>query len=81
MTSNTKVAKGYHTSQIDAIWKTEMGPIISGYTSKIYFKEGTLKIYLTSAPLKKELLMGKDKVINNINAALGADLVKQVEFY
>jgi hypothetical protein len=81
MASNAKVAKGYYTSHIDDVWKQEMGPIISSYTSKIYFRDGLLKIYLTSAPLKKELSMGKSKIIENLNAALGMDLIKEVEVF
>jgi hypothetical protein len=81
MASNAKVAKGYYTSHIDEVWKQEMGPIISGYTNKIYFRDGLLKIYLTSAPLKKELSMAKVKIIENLNAALGMELIKEVEVY
>ncbi len=81
LASNAKVAKGYYTSHIDVVWKEEMGPIISSYTKKLYFKDGLLKIYLTSAPLKKELSMNKIKIIENINAALGSPLVTDVEIY
>jgi hypothetical protein len=75
------VAKGYYTSHIDEVWKQEMGTIIANYTSKLYFRDGLLKIYLTSAPLKKELLMGKAKIIEILNNALGTDLIKEVEIY
>lgn len=78
---NKRVSKGYHTIQIEDIWKREMGPIIAGYTSRIYFKDGELKIYLTSAPLKRELLMGKEKIINIINTSLGEELVTNVEIF
>ncbi|MBK9736784.1 MAG: hypothetical protein IPO92_18210 [Saprospiraceae bacterium] len=33
---DNKVSKGYHTAQIQDIWKKEMGPIISGYTQNIF---------------------------------------------
>lgn len=79
--SNKKVAKGFNTARIEEIWRSEMGPVISGYTNKIYFKEGVLKIYLTSSPLKKELMMGKDKIISIINDALHQALVTSVEIY
>jgi hypothetical protein len=81
LNSNKRVGKGYHTVRIEEIWKNHMGPTIAGYTSKLYFKDGLLKIYLTSAPLKKELLMGKDKIINIINSEAGEDLVTYVEIY
>jgi hypothetical protein len=79
--SNNKVAKGFHTAQIEEVWKKEMGSIIAGYTSRIYFNGGVLKIYLTSAPLKKELSMGKEKIIAIINEALQLPLVTVVEIY
>jgi hypothetical protein len=79
--TNKRVSKGYHTAQIEEIWKEQMGPIISGYTQKIYFNDGILRVYLTSAPLKKELLMGKTKIIQIINDAVKEDLITQVEIY
>ena len=79
--SNARVGKGYDTVRIEKIWKNHMGPTIAGYTSKLYFKDGLLKIYLTSAPLKKELLMGKDKIINIINSEVGEELVTAVEIF
>ncbi|MBC7884136.1 MAG: DUF721 domain-containing protein [Saprospiraceae bacterium] len=81
ITSNPRVSKGYHTAQLEEIWKEQMGPIIAGYTQKIYFKEGVLKVYLTSAPLKKELLMGKDKIMSIINEVVNETLITQVEIY
>lgn len=54
--------------------ENHMGATIAGYTSKLYFKDGLLKVYLTSAPLK-ELLMGKEKIINIINSEVGEELV------
>ena len=79
--SNARVGKGYDTVRIEKIWKNHMGPTIAGYTSKLYFKDGLLKVYLTSAPLKKELLMGKEKIINIINSEVGEELVTAVEIF
>lgn len=81
ISTNSRVSKGYHTKHIEEIWKEQMGPIISGYTSKILFRDGAMSVYLTSAPLKKELLHGKDKIIAIINETLGQELVKSVDIY
>ena len=78
---NKKVAKGYYTSHIDDVWREMMGPTISGYTSKILFRGGILKIYLDSSALKKELSMSKDKIITLLNEALGHDVVQSVELF
>ena len=81
LATNQRVAKGYYISHIDEVWKAEMGPIISSYTTRIYFKEGNLKVYLTSAALKKELSLSKEKVIDLLNTALGTPIINAVEFY
>ncbi len=79
--SNDRISNGYHASMIDKIWKDEMGPVIAGYTSRVTFSEGILKVYVTSAPLRKELSMGKDKVIQNLNQAIGSTVILDVQIY
>ncbi len=81
LTQNAKVAKGYYTSNIEDVWKSEMGPLIMSYTQKIIFNKGELKVYLSSSVLKKELSDGKDKIIKNLNDALGAEIIEKVEIY
>lgn len=81
ITSSERVSNGYHAFIIDTIWKDEMGPVIAGYTSRITFSEGVLKVYVTSAPLRKELTMGKDKVIQNLNQAIGSTVILDVQIY
>ena len=79
--TNDKISKGYHMSKMDKIWRSTMGTMIAGYTRKVYYADGLLKVYLDSAPLKKELIMGKDKVIALINESLGSSVVKDIEIY
>lgn len=78
---NQKVARGYYASHIDEVWRAKMGATISGYTTKILFKDGVLRIYLNSSALKKELSMSKDKIKDMLNEALGHDVVQGVELY
>jgi predicted nucleic acid-binding Zn ribbon protein len=79
--SNAKVDKGYHTAQIHDVWNEMMGPVIANYTSRITFNDGVLKIYLTSAALKKEFSMGKEKIIELLNKEIGKAIIKSVEIY
>ncbi len=79
--SSDRISNGYHASIIDKIWKDEMGPVIAGYTTRISFAEGILKVYVSSAPLRKELLMGKDKLIKNLNEAIGTPVIREVQIY
>lgn len=79
--SNDKFAQGYFSSGIEDVWKKEMGPVIAGYTTKVRFYDGVLKIYVRSAPLKLELLHGKEKIIAIMNEALGKPLISSVEVF
>jgi hypothetical protein len=79
--SNDRISNGYHASMIDKIWKDEMGPVISGYTTRISFGEGILNVYVSSAPLRKELMMGKEKIIQNLNEAIGTTVIREVRIY
>lgn len=76
--TNTKLSDGIVTAQIEEIWKKDMGAAISGYTSSILYKEQILYIKITSSPLKKELIMGRDKIVALINEALGHEAVREV---
>lgn len=80
MGSNKKLNRGYAAIRIQNAWVIEMGEMINSYTKKIYFSGGTLTVYLTSAPLRNELSMSKQKVIDLINAACQERLIKEVHF-
>lgn len=77
--SNSKIKKGLQTLNVQEVWHAQMGPTISSYTQKISFYEGDCKVYLTSAPLKKELMSGKDKLKKILNDALGSEIIKSIE--
>ena len=78
--NNQKLQKGYSTVRIKEAWKKEMGEIICSYTQKFYFKDGVLTVYLMSAPLRNELSMSKDKVINMLNKSCGEEVIKSIIF-
>ena len=78
--SNKKLQKGYDTVRIEEAWQQEMGKMICSYTQKLRYKDGVLTVYLLSAPLRNELSMSKEKVINLINKACNGDVVKSIIF-
>ncbi|NBC25039.1 MAG: DUF721 domain-containing protein [Bacteroidetes bacterium] len=59
-------------------WKKCMGPMIHGYTHKIYFSKGTLYVKLTSSVLRHELTVGKEKLRTNLNNEIGQELVEKL---
>lgn len=78
LSRNNKVASGYHSIRIADLWKEVMGPVIGNYTKQIELKNGILKVVVTSAPLRRELVFGKQKIKDNLNQSLGQDLIEDV---
>jgi len=59
-------------------WERVLGPSVAKATSRIYIHQGTLYVELTSSVLRNELLMWKDRIIINLNQAIGEDIVQNI---
>ena len=70
----------YKQKQIIANWDRIMGRTISSRTSSLFFKDKTLFVKLTSAPLKHEMQMAKPEIIKLIEKEIGQGEVTEVRF-
>ncbi len=62
-------------------WKGELlGRGVSHYTQKIYFKQNTLYVHLSSSVLRSELMMHKDKLIEKLNEHAQMAIVYDIVF-
>ena len=59
-------------------WETIVGKTISKYTRSIALYNKTLTIYTDVAPLKQELLLGKEQLIVRINEYFEDRVVEEV---
>ncbi|MFC0185348.1 Protein of unknown function [Pseudarcicella hirudinis] len=75
-----KLRGKYNETYIVAYWEKIMGKPIASRTSKIYVSEGKLFIQIDSAPLRSELLMAKNKIIQLINQEIGEEMIREVIF-
>ena len=55
-----------------------MGTYITNHTTRIFYKQGKLFVYLESSALKKELFMARTKIIANLNERLEEDLIQEL---
>ncbi|WP_299437373.1 DUF721 domain-containing protein [uncultured Aquimarina sp.] len=76
--SENKLQKGLDKVEVRDIWEQIMGPAINKYTRNIKLDRETLFIELTSSVLREELSYGKEKIISNLNEALGRELIKKL---
>ncbi|UOQ75420.1 DUF721 domain-containing protein [Hymenobacter sp. 5516J-16] len=63
-----------------ASWERVMGKAIAMKTQEVYVSNHKLFVRLTSAPLKHELIMAKTRVLENLNAEVGEDIITEVVF-
>ena len=59
-------------------WATMMGKTIAKYTRSISLTGKTLTIYTDVAPLKQELLLGKDQLVVRINEYFSERMVEEI---
>lgn len=75
-----KLQAKYDETYISAHWEEIMGKPIAARTQQVYVSNQKLFLKLDSAPLKKELMMAKQALIELINKAAHQELIKEVVF-
>lgn len=59
-------------------WSEVLGSTIASYTRELYIKNQTLYVHLTSAPLRQELMMGRELLIRSLNRQVGAQVITNI---
>lgn len=70
----------YKQKQLITNWEMVMGKTIATRTSRLFFKDQTLFIQLTSAPLKNEMQVAKPQILAILEKELGKGEVTDVRF-
>ncbi len=65
-------------TRIKATWKEIMGPSVARHTMDIRIRRNVLYVDLDSSPLRQELDMGREKIREKVNAALGEEFIEKV---
>ena len=73
-----KLQGRYQQTKLKQIWPALMGPSIAQYTTDIKIYRNVFYVTLSSAPLRQELSMGKEKIKNLLNEELGEDYLKEI---
>lgn len=70
----------YIEFKIRSFWKEEMSPMINRYTTDISFKNKILYVNISSATVKHELHVDRNKIVKLLNDYLEEEYVKGVKF-
>lgn len=75
-----KIKRKLNETQVIASWEKIMGNTIAKRTVTVYIREKSIFVKLSSAPLKHELSMSKDKIIKLLNDDLGENFLEAIVF-
>ena len=78
MMNSKKLKPKLQQEKVKSIWEKMMGPSIGRYTRSIHLRKNKLYIQIDSAPLKQELLYGKDKILKIMNEEMGEEVIEEV---
>ncbi len=77
---NHKMYGRFKEQEVIASWPMIMGESISRHTKDISMYKGVLYIKLDSAVLRKELDMGKDKIVRMLNEHVNEQVINTIRF-
>lgn len=61
-------------------WNDVLDPFITSYTKDLFIKNQVLYVHLTSAPLRQELMMRRQKLVDELNRHVGATVITNIMF-
>lgn len=79
--SQYRSENGVSSTRVQAVYRQIMGDYISNHTTKIYLKNNVLFLYIDVPSLRHELSLGKIKLLNILNEALGEQQIKEIKFH
>lgn len=63
------------------LWPEIVGPGVNRYTYRRYVENGVLHVYISSAPLKNELSFLRERLLGQINSAVGMQAITDIIFH
>lgn len=63
------------------LWKDVVGEGINRYTTRRYVSGTVMHVYLSSAPLKNELLFMRDRLLKALNQAIGEPFLTDIQIH
>jgi predicted nucleic acid-binding Zn ribbon protein len=64
--------------RIEQAWSETLGPMIIPYTQNIYVRNGVLYVSLSSAVLRSELTLCRERLIRTLNERAGGAVIRDI---
>jgi GTP-sensing pleiotropic transcriptional regulator CodY len=77
---NPQLAEKLAETRLIESWSKVLGSTIMRYTGKLFIKNKSLYVELTSSVVKNELLMCRERLIQNLNKEAGKNVINNIVF-
>ena len=61
-------------------WSEVMGKGVASLSKPLYIKNQVLYVEVTSAPLRQQLMMGRQQLVTRLNQQVGAQVITNIIF-
>jgi len=75
---NKEIRQKIFETRVENAWSEVLGPMVMQYTRNIYVKNRVLYVFLSSAVLRSELTMCRDRLVKSLNENAGADVLDDI---
>jgi hypothetical protein len=74
----TPTEKRLKEGKVWLVWESAVGPQIAGRARPVSFRDGTLTVAVSSAPWMQQLTFLKKGIMEQLNARLGEEVVRDI---
>ncbi|MBK7888354.1 MAG: DUF721 domain-containing protein [Bacteroidetes bacterium] len=78
MLKKYRLEDGLWSAKIEQAWANCLSEYIVQRTTSLVFRNGHLQVYVSSSVIRKELLMMKADILNQLNEELGSDIIQEI---
>ena len=71
----------YNEIRVRSVWEACMGKITARYTTQINLRGTVLHLTVSSAPLRQDLLLRKNEIVQLLNEKLEEIVVQSIEIF
>ena len=75
---NTELYEKILEIRVERAWKEVLGPMVMQYTRNIYVRDHILYVSLTSAVLRSELTLCRERLVKSLNEYAGATVIHDI---
>ncbi|MDR2475993.1 MAG: DUF721 domain-containing protein [Bacteroidales bacterium] len=77
---NQHLDEKLNEQRLISAWKELLGPGVTQYTTQLYIRNKVLNVSLSSAILRAELMMSRERLVQSLNEHVGTTVIIDIIF-